>query len=157
MYFKSTVINSFETLLHSKCYSWFFPGLDIDECGPSPCLNGGTCIDGINQFTCNCTEGWTADRCHIGEYDLSLLSPHHSIISVRHKACRIKFNFIKAYEKAKWVNFDFFPMYYIIRESAQSHDIPSLQMSANTSLLACNEDALINVCWFWYIIEQVCS
>ena len=39
---------------------------DIDECASSPCQNGGTCIDGINSYTCNCVPGHTGDNCEIG-------------------------------------------------------------------------------------------
>ena len=28
---------------------------NIDDCSPNPCLNDGSCVDGINSFTCNCT------------------------------------------------------------------------------------------------------
>ena len=30
---------------------------NIDECSPNPCLNGGTCTDGINDYTCECVAG----------------------------------------------------------------------------------------------------
>ncbi|EGW02057.1 Cubilin [Cricetulus griseus] len=36
---------------------------NINECVSSPCLNGGTCIDGINGFTCDCTSSWTGYYC----------------------------------------------------------------------------------------------
>ncbi len=42
------------------------PILDINECASGPCLHGGTCVDGINRFTCNCAPGWTGTRCEIG-------------------------------------------------------------------------------------------
>ncbi|XP_072017684.1 ficolin-2-like [Amphiura filiformis] len=32
---------------------------DDDECASSPCLNGGTCIDGVNSYTCLCPSGYT--------------------------------------------------------------------------------------------------
>jgi hypothetical protein len=28
-----------------------------------PCVNGGTCVDGIGNFTCNCLPGFTGARC----------------------------------------------------------------------------------------------
>ena len=46
---------------HSIC-------LDINECEPQPCLNGGTCTDGINSFTCTCAEGWTGDHCEKSKF-----------------------------------------------------------------------------------------
>ncbi|XP_023335490.1 protein eyes shut isoform X2 [Eurytemora carolleeae] len=34
------------------------------ETGENRCSNGGECIDGLGeQFTCNCTHGWTGDTC----------------------------------------------------------------------------------------------
>ena len=37
--------------------------LDVDECASMPCLNNGTCVDGINRFTCKCTSGYTGAVC----------------------------------------------------------------------------------------------
>ena len=41
--------------------------LDIGECSSDPCQNGGTCIDEINAFTCNCMSGYTGDVCETSE------------------------------------------------------------------------------------------
>ena len=44
-----------------KCYSRHFYPIycvwnsfctDIDDCTPDPCQNGGTCTDGVNDYTC---------------------------------------------------------------------------------------------------------
>eukprot|EP00057_Strongylocentrotus_purpuratus_P016904 XP_011671378.1 PREDICTED: uncharacterized protein LOC105441698 [Strongylocentrotus purpuratus] len=43
-----------------------FTCIDIDECSSGPCLNDGTCIDHLNSFTCNCTEGWFGISCQSG-------------------------------------------------------------------------------------------
>ena len=37
--------------------------LEIDRCASSPCKNGGTCVDGINSYTCLCKLGYTGDHC----------------------------------------------------------------------------------------------
>ena len=29
----------------------------------SSCLNGGTCVDGINSYTCSCVAGYTGSNC----------------------------------------------------------------------------------------------
>ncbi|KAM4631317.1 fibulin-7 [Polymixia lowei] len=36
---------------------------DINECASSPCLNGGTCVDEVNQFSCSCARGWSGATC----------------------------------------------------------------------------------------------
>ncbi|CAD5120106.1 DgyrCDS8684 [Dimorphilus gyrociliatus] len=37
--------------------------MDINDCNPNPCTNSGVCIDKLNDFKCNCTEGWTGNTC----------------------------------------------------------------------------------------------
>ena len=44
---------------------------DIDECASSPCQNGGTCIDEVNSFkcectTCGCSNHTSTSTCEIG-------------------------------------------------------------------------------------------
>lgn len=36
---------------------------NIDDCDPYPCLNGGSCIDGVNEYTCDCSSGYSGDSC----------------------------------------------------------------------------------------------
>ncbi|XP_027629344.1 aggrecan core protein isoform X2 [Tupaia chinensis] len=38
---------------------------DIDECLSSPCLNGATCVDAIDSFTCLCLPSYGGDLCEI--------------------------------------------------------------------------------------------
>ncbi|XP_056155801.1 cubilin [Lampris incognitus] len=40
---------------------------NINECASSPCLNGGTCTDGLNGFTCTCTAQWTGPVCQTAQ------------------------------------------------------------------------------------------
>eukprot|EP00050_Salpingoeca_kvevrii_P022370 m.125374 g.125374 ORF g.125374 m.125374 type:complete len:2043 (+) comp9689_c0_seq2:185-6313(+) len=37
--------------------------VNIDDCQHSLCLNGATCVDGINSFTCSCAAGFTGTFC----------------------------------------------------------------------------------------------
>jgi len=37
--------------------------LDIDECRAGACVNGGTCVDGINSYSCSCRAGYTGTNC----------------------------------------------------------------------------------------------
>ena len=45
---------------------WHLLPLDVDECASSPCQNGGTCVDVVNAYTCNCVPGYTGENCDIG-------------------------------------------------------------------------------------------
>ena len=36
---------------------------DIDDCSPSPCENGGTCTDLVDDFSCDCAAGFTGFTC----------------------------------------------------------------------------------------------
>lgn len=35
----------------------------LDMCFVEPCLNGATCIDGINSYTCECASGYFGTYC----------------------------------------------------------------------------------------------
>ena len=37
--------------------------MEINECTPNPCENGGTCIDLMNAYSCECVPGYTDDNC----------------------------------------------------------------------------------------------
>ena len=49
---------------------------ELDECDPNPCLNGGTCLDGVRNYTCNCTSDnfliYTGRNCGTGEKKLTV-------------------------------------------------------------------------------------
>ena len=40
--------------------------VDTDECSSDPCMNGGTCTDGVNSYSCACVAGYTGEDCEIG-------------------------------------------------------------------------------------------
>ncbi|XP_060565064.1 neurogenic locus notch homolog protein 2-like isoform X2 [Ruditapes philippinarum] len=46
---------------------------DIDECTPNQCQNSGTCVDGINAYTCTCLPGYNGDNC---ENDIDECTPN---------------------------------------------------------------------------------
>jgi len=35
---------------------------NVDECQPNPCVHG-TCTDGVNRYTCQCSPGHRGDNC----------------------------------------------------------------------------------------------
>uniref|UniRef100_A0A667XTE3 Versican core protein n=1 Tax=Myripristis murdjan TaxID=586833 RepID=A0A667XTE3_9TELE len=39
---------------------------DVDECQSNPCLNGATCLDGVNTFTCLCLPSYAGELCEQG-------------------------------------------------------------------------------------------
>ena len=45
--------------------------VDIDECATTPCQNGGSCTDEINDYTCNCVEGYDGANCENGNSGVS--------------------------------------------------------------------------------------
>ena len=45
--------------------------IDIDECQSDPCLNQGICIDEINGFTCNCSQGFIGVQCELSTENCS--------------------------------------------------------------------------------------
>jgi len=44
-------------------YSGTYCGNVIDNCGNSPCSNGGTCTNKINAYNCSCAAGWSGTTC----------------------------------------------------------------------------------------------
>lgn len=42
--------------------------IDIDECSSSPCSNGGTCNDQVNEYSCTCASGYSGLGCAQGAY-----------------------------------------------------------------------------------------
>ena len=40
---------------------------DIDECAVITCLNGGTCLDRVGNFSCLCELGYTGPLCETGK------------------------------------------------------------------------------------------
>ena len=53
---------------------------ELDECDPNPCLNGGACVDGVRNYTCDCvsfiedgvTIFYTGRNCGTGEEKLTV-------------------------------------------------------------------------------------
>lgn len=48
----SLALNKSCTILFPRCLS------DVNECASNPCINGGSCEDGVNQFICHCLPGY---------------------------------------------------------------------------------------------------
>ena len=47
-------------------YIWLFGFSDILECRSSPCTNGGTCMEMLDGYQCQCANGFTGVNCETG-------------------------------------------------------------------------------------------
>ena len=53
-----------------KCepgWKGFNCSVNVDDCKPNRCANGAACIDGLLDYDCICTSGWTGKTCNVGE------------------------------------------------------------------------------------------
>ena len=50
-------------ILLSSILTMSFFCSDTDDCYPNPCLNDGTCIDGVNDYNCTCVPGFVGKNC----------------------------------------------------------------------------------------------
>jgi hypothetical protein len=48
----------------------------VDDCAGDPCQNGGTCIDGIDAYSCECLLGYEGDDCEQAAVDYSDVTIH---------------------------------------------------------------------------------
>ena len=51
----------------------YFSLTDIDYCVNHSCSNGGSCVDSISNYSCNCPAGYTGDHCERGKLELVLI------------------------------------------------------------------------------------
>ena len=57
-----------------------------DGCDGDSCLNGATCIDEVNAYSCSCVAGYTGDRCETGMLEYHDIRRCSSPTSVTYKA-----------------------------------------------------------------------
>ena len=62
----SELVLSFFGLAITVINEFIIQSLDINECSSSPCLNGGTCSDLVNGYSCSCVAGFIGSRCETG-------------------------------------------------------------------------------------------
>ena len=59
---------SFYWYIHSKNVIYEHCFTEINECESSPCGLFGKCIDGPDNFTCVCEDGFNGTFCEIGKW-----------------------------------------------------------------------------------------
>ena len=53
---------------------------DYDDCSSKPCMNGATCHDGVDSYTCQCQSGYSGSTCDIGKRMLRYLYTYLKIV-----------------------------------------------------------------------------
>lgn len=80
---KLLVLNVFQVFSSSNIL-WFFAGQlceeNINECSSSPCLNQGTCIDGLAGYHCTCVKGYMGKMFSFFLHCLKSLGKHHKLL-----------------------------------------------------------------------------
>ena len=62
--YKSSCMKGYQCFCEDG-YTGYNCETDWDECWNSPCLNRGTCLDGIAHYNCTCPPGFTGLRCQV--------------------------------------------------------------------------------------------
>lgn len=56
----------------ADCYVSYLVS-DIDYCINVSCKNGGSCVDGLDNFTCSCGAGFSGDHCETGTAESTII------------------------------------------------------------------------------------
>ena len=62
MIFVIVPTNTSKLLLVLACSS-----SDIDDCADHECLHGSVCVDGVQEYTCQCRDSYTGQFCESGK------------------------------------------------------------------------------------------
>lgn len=54
------------TNIQDQCIYSFL--IDKGVCENNPCENGGTCMPGIGEYTCQCQVGFLGKHCEVGRF-----------------------------------------------------------------------------------------
>ena len=53
---------------------------DDDNCASLPCVNGATCIDGVNLYDCICPAGYVGNICETGRFHCLIVIVSYIVI-----------------------------------------------------------------------------
>ena len=84
--------------------SFFSQVTDINECSSSPCENGGTCSDAVNEYSCSCVAGYAGDNCETSKFSVMF----HNVWDVRLMRMYRTTSFqliMKICYATQWINF----------------------------------------------------
>ena len=70
------------------CSKIIFSVVEINECSPNPCNNGGTCTDLVNGFSCSCVAGYNGDDCSNGKNHNTLRKDIRMVFDTKHTVAR---------------------------------------------------------------------
>ncbi|WAR08535.1 SNED1-like protein [Mya arenaria] len=78
----NTITDLCDNIINGECSV-----LDIDDCASQPCLNEGTCLEGVAQFACACVQGYSGSLCQDGVGDkavqtLTIITAISSLVTV---------------------------------------------------------------------------
>ena len=65
-----------------KCFHVCFFS-DIYDCYLNPCLNNGTCIDGLNDYNCSCVPGLVGENCSNSKFNNIVSQYKHQVYKIQ--------------------------------------------------------------------------
>ena len=62
------------------CNSGILCEEDINDCDPDPCYHGSQCVDGVDDYTCQCISGYEGTDCFMENETKKIVSTFKSDI-----------------------------------------------------------------------------
>ena len=68
---KCVFVNKIKDIGNNWFNALFTLFVDTDDCSSNPCMNGGTCTDGTNSYSCACAAGYEGVNCVKSKFNQS--------------------------------------------------------------------------------------